>query len=69
MLYKVFLTRAQSTNAHSLSEDYKSFGVVWMRRQVMEILMAINRFSIQISNNLTVFKTNFQVKTYNAFFA
>ena len=69
MFYKVFLIRAQPTNAQSLAKDYRSFGVVWMSRQVMEILMAISRFYIQICNNLIVFNTNFKVKKCNAFFA
>ena len=53
----------------SLAKDYRSFGVVWMSRQVIEILMAISRFYMQICNNLTVFNTNFRVKKCNAFFA
>ena len=69
MLYKVFLLRAQPTKAQSLAKGYISFGVVWTSRQVMEILMAISRFYIRISNNLTVFNTNFKVKKCNAFFA
>ena len=69
MFYKVFLIRAQPTNTQSLAKHYRSFGVVWMSRQVMEILMAISRFYIQICNNLTVFNTNFKVKKCNAFFA
>ena len=68
-MLQVFLIRAQPTNAQSLAKDYRSFGVVWMSRQVMEILMAISRFYIQICNNLTVFNTNFKVKKCNAFFA
>ena len=69
MLYKVFLTKAQPTNAQSLAKDYRSFGVAWMSREVMEILMAIRKFYIQICNNLTAFNTNFKVKKCNAFFA
>ena len=68
MLSKVFLIRAQPTNAQSLVKDYRQFGVFSMSRQVMEILMAISRFYIQIRNNLTVFNTNFRVKKCNAFF-
>ena len=69
MFYKVFLMRAQPTNAQSLAKGCRSFDVVWASRQVMEILMAISRFYIQICNNLTVFNTNFKVKKCNAFFA
>ena len=69
MVYKVFLISAQPTNAQSLTKDYRSFGVVWVSRQVMDIWMAISRFYIQISNNLTVLNTNFLVKKCNAFFA
>ena len=68
MFYKVFLLRAQPANAQSLAKDYRSFGVVWMSRQVMEILMAISRFYIQLCNNLTVFNTNFKGKKCIAFF-
>ena len=53
----------------SLAKHYRSFGVVWMNRQVMEILMTVSRFYIEICNNLTVFDTNFKVKKCNAFFA
>ena len=69
MLYKVLLITAQPTNTQSLAKDYRSFGGVWTNRQVMEILMAISRFHIQICNNLTVFNTNFKVKKCNTFFA
>ena len=69
MFYKVFLIRAQHTIAQSLAKDYRSFGVVWMSRQVMEILIAISRFYIQICNNLTVFSINFKVQKCNAFFS
>ena len=65
----VFLIRAQPTNTQSLSKDYRSFGVDWISRQVMEILMAISRFYIQICNNVTAFNTNFRVNKCNAFFA
>ena len=34
MLYTVFLRRARLTNAQNLAEDYRSFGVVWMSREV-----------------------------------
>ena len=51
----------------SLAKDDRSFGVVWMSRQVIEILMAVSRFYMQICNNLTVFNTNFRVKKCNAF--
>ena len=64
MFYKVFLLRAQPANAQSLAKDYRSFGVVWMSRQVMEILMAISRFYIQLCNNLTVYNTNFEGLTH-----
>ena len=69
MFCKVFLIGAQPTNTQSLAKDYRSFGVVWMSRQVMDILMVIGRFYTQICNNLTVFNTNFKVKKCNAFFA
>ena len=69
MFYKVFLIRAQPTNTQSLAKHYRSFGVVWMSRQVIEILMTISRFYIQICNNLTVFNSNFKAKKCNAFFA
>ena len=69
MFYKVFLMRAQPTNAQSLAKGCRLFDVVWTSRQVMEILMVISRFYIQICNNLTVFSTNFKVKKCNAFFA
>ena len=42
--YKVFLIRAQRSNTQSLTEHYRSFSVVWMSRQVMEILMTISTF-------------------------
>ena len=67
MLYKVFLIRAQPTNAQSWLKTTDR--LVWMSKQVMEILMAISRFYIQICNNLTIFNTNFKVKKCNAFFA
>ena len=69
MFYKVFLIRAQPANAQSLAKYYRSFGVVWTSRKVMEILMAISRFYMQVCNNLNVLNTNFKVKKYNAFFA
>ena len=69
MFCKVFLIRVQPTNAQSLPKDYRSFGVVWMSRQVTEIFIAISRFYILICNNLTVVNTNSKVKKYNAFFA
>ena len=69
MLYKVFLIKAQPTNVQSLAKDYRSFGVVWMSREQIEIFMAISRFHIQINNNGTVFNTKFNVKKCNAFFA
>ena len=69
MFYKVFLIREQPANAQSLPKDCKSFGVVWMNRQVTEMFIAISRFYIQICNNLTVVNTNFKVKKYNAFIA
>ena len=69
MFYKVFLIREQPANAQSLPKDCKSFGVVWMKRQVTEMFIAISRFYIQICNNLTVVNTNSKVKKYNAFFA
>ena len=46
ILYTVFLRRARLTNAQSLADDYRSFGVVWMSREVTKILMAISRFYI-----------------------
>ena len=52
ILYKFFSKTAQPTEGQSLAKDYRSFGVVYMSRQAMEILMAISRFYIQISNNL-----------------
>ena len=69
MFCKVFLIRVQPTNVQSLPKDYRSFGVVWMSRQVTETFIAISRFYIQICNNLTVVNTNSKVKKYNAFFA
>ena len=69
MFYNVFLIRAQPTNTQSLAKDYRSLSVVWVSRQLIEILMAISRSYIQICNNLTVFNTNFKVNKYNAFFA
>ena len=48
IFYKFFSKRAQPTGGQSLAKDYRSFGVVYMSRQVMEILMAISRFYIQI---------------------
>ena len=71
MLYKVFLIKAPTrpTNVQSLAKDYRSFGVVWMSREQIEIFMAISRFYIQINNNGTVFNTKFNVKKCNAFFA
>ena len=69
MFSKVFFIRAQPTNSQSLAKHYRSFGVVWMSRQVMEILMAVSRFYIQICNTITVLNTNFKVKKCNAFFA
>ena len=48
MLYKDFIISSQPTKVKSPAKDYRSFGVVWMSRQVMKILMAINRFYIQI---------------------
>ena len=64
MLHKVFLIRTQPTNALSLAKDYRSFGVVWMIRQIMEILRAISRFYIQICNNLAAF--NLTLRSRNA---
>ena len=58
--FKVYLIRAPPTNMQSLAKDYRSFGVVCMRRQVMEILMVISRFNIQISDNLIGFKKTFK---------
>ena len=69
MFYKVFLIRAQPANTQSLAKDYISFGVDWVNRQVMEILIAIGGFYIQICNNLTVSNTNSKAKKCNAFFA
>ena len=69
MFYKLFLIRVQPTNAQSLPKDYRSFGVVWMSRQVTEIFTAIRRFYIQICKNLTVIDTNIKFKKYNAFFS
>ena len=69
MFYDVFLIRAQPTNTQSLAKDYRSLSVVWVSRQLIEILMAISRSYIQICNNLTVFRTNFKVNKYSAFFA
>ena len=69
MLYRFFLTRAQPTNTQILAKDYTLLGVVWMSRQVMEILDTIGRFYIQICNNLTVFNINFKIKKCKAFFA
>ena len=53
----------------SLAKNYRAFGLVWMNRQVMAILMSISRFCIHVCDNLTVFNTNFKVKKYIAFFA
>ena len=59
-----------SSYEHNLRRVWlRWFGVVWMSRQVMEILIAISRFYIQICNNFTIFNTNFRVKKCNASFA
>ena len=47
-VYKVFFIRRQPTNVQSLAKDHITFCVVWIIKLIMEILMAIIRFYIQI---------------------
>ena len=68
MSFKIYLIIACPANPECLAKNNGTFGVVWMSRCIVQVLMFACRRNVQVCGQLTSRQAHFKVQKGNAFF-
>ena len=68
MSFKICFIRAYPANLHSLTKNNGTFGMVWISRCIVQVLMFVCRLNAQVSGQLTSRQAHLKVHKGNVFF-
>ena len=68
MSFKICFIRTYPANPQSLGKSIETFGMVWMSRCIVQILMFVFRLNVQVCYQLVPRQAHFKVQKGNAFF-
>ena len=68
MSFKICFIIACPANPQSLTKNNGTFGMVWMSRCMVQVLMFICRLNVQVCGQLTPRQAHLKVQKGNAFF-
>ena len=68
MSFKICFIIACPTNPQSLTKNNGTFGMVWMSRCIVQLLMFVCRLNVQVCGQLTSRQAHLKVQEGNAFF-
>ena len=68
MAFKICFFIACPANPQSLTKNIGTFGMVWMSRCIMQVLMFACRLNVQVCSQLTSRQAHLNVQKGNAFF-
>ena len=68
MSFKICFIAAYPANPQSLTKNNGTFGMVWMSRCIVQVLMFVCRLDLQVCGQLTSRKAHLKVQKGNAFF-
>ena len=68
MSFKICFTRAYPANPQSLTKNKGTFGMVWMSRCIVQVLMFVCRLNVQVGGQLTSRQAHLKAQKGNFFF-
>ena len=68
MSFKIYFIRAYPANPKSLTKNNRTFGMVWMSRVIVKVLMFGWRLNVQLCGQLTSRQAYLKVQKGNVFF-
>ena len=67
MSFKICFIRAYPPNPQSLTKNNGTFGMVWMSRGIVQVLMFVCKFTMQVCGQLTTRQAHLKVQKGNVF--
>ena len=66
--FRIYFLRKHPANPQSLTKHNGTFGMVWMSRSIVQVLMFVCRLNVQVCSQLTSRQAHLKVQKGNVFF-